>query len=146
MSVAAEDDSETTKPNREQVRSSIMATSEVDLKWILFIIIIAKDDNDDNNKDMKPWNESGNAWYGGWYGYKINKCYEGFMFDWGLVFDDIDIGCVGEGIMGATAAPDGVAITIIFVYWEGGVCGIVLIFIWEYLEDILVCLDRMNVW
>ena len=71
---------------------------------------------------MKPWNESGNTWYNGWYGLKINKCYDGFMFDWGLVLDDIDIGCVGEGIMGATAAPDGVTIRIIFVYWEGGVC------------------------
>ena len=67
------------------------------------------------------------------------------MLDWGLVLDGISIGYAREGIMGATAAPDGVAIRIIFVYWEGAVCGIVLTFIWEYLECIFVCVDRINI-
>ena len=123
MSVAAEHESEPTKPNHEQVRSCIMATSEVGLKWILFIIIIAKDDNDDNNKDIKSWNESGNMWYNGWFGFEMNKYWNGFICDRGLVWDDIDIGYGAGDIISANAAPDGVAIKIIFVYWEGGVCG-----------------------
>ena len=120
MSVAVEHEFEPTKPNREQVRSCIMATSEVDLKWILFLIIIAKDDNDDNDKDMKSWNKSGNIWYNGWFGFDINKCCNGCICNWGLVRDDIDIWEGTGDIMGATAEPDGVAIQIIFFYWEEG--------------------------
>ena len=54
MCVAVEDDCKTLQPIREQVRSCIMATSGVVLKWISFTIIIAKDDNDDNNRIWSP--------------------------------------------------------------------------------------------
>ena len=124
MCAAFECEAEPTKPNHEQVSSCIMATSEVDLKWILFIIIIAKDDNNDDNKDMKSWNESGNIWYNGCFGFEMNKYCNGFICDRGLVWDDINIEYGVGDIIGANAAPDGVAIQIIFVYWEGGVGGV----------------------
>ena len=37
-----------------------------------------------------------------------------------MVLDRIGVGHGREDILGGKAAPDGVAIGIIFVYWEGG--------------------------
>ena len=61
MCVALEDEAEPSKNKREHVRGCIMATSEVDLKWIWYNVIIASDDGDNNIKDMKSWNTSGNV-------------------------------------------------------------------------------------
>ena len=138
MCVAVEDDSETLRPICEQVRSCIMATSGVVLKWISFIIIIAKDDNDNNNKDIESWNGSGNVWMNGWFCVWMDKYCNGCICDWGLVWDDIDIGDGTRDIMGGTAAPGSVVIQIIFVYWEGGVGVVLCLYLywdiyWEYI-------------
>ena len=42
------------------------------------------------------------------------------LYDWGLVWDGIDIGRGGEGICGEKTAPDGVATERMLVNEEGG--------------------------
>ena len=86
--------------------NAIMATSEVGLKWIWFIVIIADDDNDGDDKYMRFWKiQAIYDWKDNWNKY----C------DWGLLWNDMDIGGGGGEIMGAKAAPGGVAVATIFV-------------------------------
>ena len=97
-----------------------MATSEVDLKWIWYNVIIASDDSDNNIGDIKSWNNSGNVLLSGYFGFEMNGYYNDVVCDWGFVCDGIGIGYCKEIIMGAKAAPGGVATGIMFVCGEGG--------------------------
>ena len=135
MCVAFEDESEPTKPNREMSAVASWQPLKWIWNWILFNIIIEDDDNDDNNKNMKSWNGSDNIWMNGYFGLGIDKYCDGCICDWGLVWDDINIGDGTRDIMGGTAAPGCVAMQIIFVYWEGGVSIMFYLYLyWDMLK------------